>query len=89
MEPTDSMAPESRPGRRMWSKKSARPMSMEITLRLPKMLRREMVRSPLRSIRQWLHSRAIWTIMYMLVKSSHSLPKMADTTGIRRLTQLE
>lgn len=64
-------------------------MSMEITLRLPKMLRREMVRSPLRSIRQWLHSRAICTIMYMLVKSSHSLPKMADTTGISRLTQLE
>ena len=86
---TESMAPLTRDGRRRWVMNSTSPMSMERMLRFPKMFRRDTVRSPLRSMRQWVHKREICTIMYILVKSRYSLPRMAPTTGIRRFTQLE
>lgn len=45
--------------------------------------------SPLRRNRQWLHKRGSWTMMNMLVKMTHSLPKMAVTMGMMRLPALE
>ena len=66
----------------MFRKNISAPAKIARIFIFSRIFRRDTFRSPLTNIRQWVQTNRFWIMLYRVTNTTHSVPKMALTSGI-------